>query len=54
MLTQNKAGINHKELIKNVVDLIEKGNAHPSPTMFWNFHEMQNMYHPNGLMDIGQ
>lgn len=30
MQTQKKAGINHKELIKNVVKLIEKGNAHAS------------------------
>jgi hypothetical protein len=30
MQTQNKTGINHKELIKNLVHLIEKGNAHAS------------------------
>jgi len=30
MQIQKKAGIGHKELIKNVVNLIEKGNAHAS------------------------
>ena len=30
MQTQKEAGINHKELIKNLVKLIEKGNAHAS------------------------